>query len=290
MEQQDINSFIEHNLKNFSVNSTGWNDLIGKMLSELVAAGWNMEHDVFGKEKFGGLRCYIYSENEELNANLRKITSKYAQLSGKTCEICGNEGKLRIIGSWETTLCIDHFIDQKPIMEIDEKQNIIYEKKPILNIKDIVKAEVEFDLKQLKLYIKNPINTDEPFSFSRHEPNYYLLLKAVPLHLFPKDDQNRISDLFQNLQSCEICGHKAVYHQSCLRCHNEPWGASKYHEEDYGEKREYIKECQMDIAIDEDGYEEYFKYDHSFEKNSGYQILFTSGDLEEYKSFYFNYI
>ncbi|WP_336964759.1 hypothetical protein [Chryseobacterium contaminans] len=287
MEQQDINSFIERNLKNFSVNSTGWNDLIGRMLSELIAAGWNIEHDVFGKEKFGGLRCYIYSEDEELNARLKKITYKYTRLSGKTCEICGGEGKLRIINSWETTLCVHHFIDQKPIMEIDEKQNIIYEKKPVLNMEDIVKAEVEFDLKQLNLYIKNSINTDEPFSFSSQAPNYYLLLKAVPLHLFPEDMQHRISDLFQNLQGCEICGHKALDHKSCLRCHNEPWGTSKYHEEDYGEKLEYIKECQMDMFIDEDGYEEYFKYDHSFEKIPGHQILFTPDDLEEYKKLLF---
>lgn len=287
MNQQDINSFIERNLKNFSVNSTGWNDLIGKMLSELVMAGWNMEHDVFGEEKLGELRCYIYSEHEELNVNLRKVTTKYAQLSGKVCEICGNEGKLRIIDSWETTLCIHHFMDQKPIMEIDEEQNIIYEKKPILNMKDIVKAEVEFDLKELKLYIQNSIDTDNSFSFSKQDPNYYLLLKAVSLHLFQEDMQNRISDLFQNLKDCEICGHKALDHKSCLRCNNEPWGTSKYHEEDYGEKLEYIKECQMDLFIDEDGYEEYFKYDHSFEKIPGHQILFTPDDLEEYKKLLF---
>ncbi|SDI87135.1 hypothetical protein [Chryseobacterium jejuense] len=287
MKQQDINSFIERNLKNFSVNSTGWNDLIGNMLSELVAAGWNMEHDVFGKEKFGGLRCYIYSENEELNARLRKITNKYARLSGKVCEICGHEGKLRMINSWETTLCIHHFIDQKPIMEIDENENIVYKQNPILNMKDIVKAEVEFDLQTLKLYIKKKINTDEYFSFSTQEPNYYLLLKTVPLHLFSEDRQSRISDLFQNLKDCEVCGHKALYHKSCLRCHNEPWGASKYHEEDYGEKLEYLKECQMDMFIDEDGYEDYFNYDCSFDKIPGHEILFTLDDLEEYKKLLF---
>ncbi|WP_347216437.1 hypothetical protein [Chryseobacterium sp.] len=287
MKQQDINSFIERNLKNFSVNSTGWHNLIGEMLSEFVMAGWNMEHDVFGKEKFGGLRCYIYSENEELNANLKKITDKYAQLSGKVCEICGNEGKLRFINSWETTLCIHHFMDQKPIMEIDKKQNIIYDKKPVLNMKDIIKAEVEFDLKSLKLYTKKHLNTDEYLPFSSYDPNYYLLLKTVPHHLFSEDIQNRISDLFQNLQDCEICGYKAVYHTSCLRCHNEPWGTCKYHEEDYDGKSEYIKEYQMDIFIDEDGYEECFKYDHSFEKIPGHQILFTPDELEEYKKLLF---
>lgn len=290
MNQEDINCFIERNLKNFSVNSTGWNDLIGEMLSELVIAGWNMEHDVFGKEKFGALRCYMYSENEELNTNLRKITNKYSQLSQKVCEICGNEGKMRMIDSWETTLCLNHYLDQKPIMEIDEKQNITYKKTFILNVTDITEAEVEFDLKKLKLYTKKHINIDECVSFSCYEPNYYLLLKTIPKHLFPVDLQSRISDLFQNLQDCEICGHIAVSHKSCLRCHNEPWGTSEYHEKEYEGKSEYIKEYQMDIFIDEDGYEEYFKYDRSFEKVPDHQILFTPDDLEEYKSFYFNYI
>lgn len=290
MNQEDINCFIERNLKNFSVNSTGWNDLIGEMLSELVIAGWNMEHDVFGKEKFGALRCYMYSENVELNTNLRKITNKYSQLSQKVCEICGNEGKMRMIDSWETTLCLNHYLDQKPIMEIDEKQNITYKKTFILNVMDITEAEVEFDLKKLKLYTKKHINIDECVSFSCYEPNYYLLLKTIPKHLFPVDLQSRISDLFQNLQDCEICGHIAVSHKSCLRCHNEPWGTSEYHEKEYEGKSEYIKEYQMDIFIDEDGYEEYFKYDRSFEKVPDHQILFTPDDLEEYKSFYFNYI
>jgi hypothetical protein len=37
--------------------------------------------------------------------------------------------------------------------------------------------------------------------------------------------------------------------------------------EDYGEKSNYIKACQMDVFTDEDDYEKYFKYDRSFEKN-----------------------
>lgn len=287
MKQEDISHFIERNLKNFSVNSTGWNDLIGKMLSELVAAGWKMEYDVFGKEKFGELRCSMYSENEELNSALKKITDKYSGLSQKTCEICGNEGKIRTVDSWQTTLCLSHFLEQKPAIEIDEELNVKYAEKIFLHIKDVLKAEVEFDLQKLNLYTKESVYTDEPFSFSWQEPNYYLLLKTIPRHLFPEDLQKRISDLFQNLRDCEICGYKALYHQSCLRCCNEAWGACQYHIEDYGEKLNYIKECQMDIFIDEDDYEKYFKYDRSFEKIPDHQILFTPGDLEEYKKLLF---
>lgn len=43
----------------------------------------------------------------------------------------------------------------------------------------------------------------------------------------------------------------------------------------------------MDIFIDEDDYEKYFKNDRSFEKSPDHQILFTSDDLIEYKKLLF---
>ncbi|MDR2238026.1 MAG: hypothetical protein LBE92_18035 [Chryseobacterium sp.] len=287
MNQEDISRFAERNLKNFSVNSTGWYDLIRKMLFEFAVGGWNMENDVFGKEKFGELRCYIHSENRELDAVIKKIVDKYSALSVKTCEICGNEGKMRTIGSWQTTLCLDHFLEQKPVIEIDGEQNIGYRKKTILNLKQVVKAEVELDLEKVRLYTRDSVHTGKSFYFSWQEPNYYLLLKTIPLHVFPEDSQSRISELFQNLENCEICGHKAVHQKSCLRCCNEPWGVCRYHTEDYGEKSNYIKNCQMDIFIDEDDYEKYFKYDRSFEKVPDHQILFTHTDLRKYESLLF---
>ena len=73
MNKEEINHFIEHNLINFSVNSTGWNDLIRYLLYEFAVAGWNMDHRVFGKEKFGELRCYTYSEDEILNTKLKRL-------------------------------------------------------------------------------------------------------------------------------------------------------------------------------------------------------------------------
>jgi hypothetical protein len=50
MKQEDIDRFVERNLKNFSVNSTGWNEIIRQMLFEFAIGGWNLEKDVFGKE------------------------------------------------------------------------------------------------------------------------------------------------------------------------------------------------------------------------------------------------
>ncbi|MEJ5049196.1 hypothetical protein WH221_05115 [Chryseobacterium culicis] len=287
MNTEEITLFIERNLTNFSVNSTGWNDLIRSLLYEFAMAGWNREHRVFGKEKFGELRCYTYSEDETLNNKLKKIKDKYSELSVKTCEICGGEGKMRTIDSWQTTLCLNHFLEQQPIIEIDDKQNVRRNNKTVLNIKNIVKAEVEYDLQKLWLYTKEYDDFEERKYFSWQEPNYYLLLKMIPRSLFPKDRQDEISLLFQSLNDCEICGYKAVHQRNCLRCHHESWNPCGYFIQDYGEKSNYIKECQMDIFIDEDDYEKYFKYDQSFEKSPDHQILFTSDDLREYEKLLF---
>jgi hypothetical protein len=286
MNKEEIALFVERNLPNFSVNSIGWHDLIRKLLFEFAIAGWNLEHPVFGKEKFGELRCYTYSEDETLNIRLKNIKDKYSQLSVKTCEICGSEGKMRTIDAWQTTLCLNHFLEQQPVIEIDDMQNVRLNNKMVLNIENIVKADVEYDLQQLCLYTGQD-GWEEGTYFTWQEPNYYLLLKTIPLSLFPEDRQHEISQLFQSLSHCEICGHKAVYKKNCLRCHQEPWNNSRSLVEDYGEKSHYIKECQMDIFLDEDDYEKYFKHDRSFEKSPDHQILFSSDDLREYEKLLF---
>nr|WP_315034307.1 hypothetical protein [uncultured Chryseobacterium sp.] len=290
MRQDDIERFIERNLKNFSVNSTGWNKIIRQMLFEFAIGGWNLEKDVFGKEKFGELRCSTYSENPELNTIIKSITGKYQVLSAETCEICGSEGKKRNESEWETTLCLNHYLDQKTIIEIDDDLNIKVRKKVIFNIHDVVKVEIDDDFQKLWLHIHHIKETDQPeevIAFSSDEPNYYLLLKTIPRNLFPTDMQAAVTDLFKNLQYCEICGYKAVHQEYCLRCYNEPWSDSKPFLEDYGEQSNYIKACQIDIFIDEDDYEKCFKYDRSFEKSTDHQILFGHSDLREYEKLHF---
>ncbi|MBV8327704.1 hypothetical protein [Chryseobacterium sp.] len=286
MNHKEISSFVEQNLKNFEVNSTGWNDLIRQMLFEFAIGGWNTEKDVFGKEKEGELWCCIYSEDPELNEEIQYITAKYTALSAETCEICGSEGKKRSDNFQETTLCLFHYLDQKSIIEIDDDLNIKLNKKNRLTIGEIADAETEYDFSQLRLYIKKesgPIT--KMIDFSWQQPNYYLLLKTVPLHLFPEEQQKRISELFQNLKYCEICGYKALHQNTCLRCHYDSWRESETESE--REKLNYIKACQMDIFIDENDYEKYFKYDRSFEKSPDYQILFSSSDLREYEKLLF---
>ncbi|MGU3375536.1 hypothetical protein [Chryseobacterium sp. M5A1_1a] len=286
MRQEEINNFIERNLKNFSVNSTGWNNLINQMLFEFAIGGWNMQNDIFGKEKFGELRCNIYSEDEDLNITLKNITDKYSKLSVATCEICGSAGKMRTIDSWQTTLCLSHFLEQQPVIDIDEDLNVKSKGKKVLNLKEVTNAEIEYDLEGLWL-TGTELDKEEQTYFSWKEPNYYLLLKKVPLHVFPKEIQHDISELFNHLKDCEICGYKALHQRECLRCHHEPWSESESFIEDYGEKSAYIKDCQMDIFIDEEDYEKYFKYDRSFEKVPNHQILFSHNDLHEYEKLLF---
>lgn len=52
------------------------------------------------KEKFGGLRFYMSSTNDEI----RDLVSNVEALSFKTCEDCGSPGTLRQTG-WYRTLC-----------------------------------------------------------------------------------------------------------------------------------------------------------------------------------------
>ncbi|MGH1517486.1 hypothetical protein [Chryseobacterium sp. JK1] len=288
MHQDDIDLFIERNLKNFSVNSTGWNEIIRQMLFELVIGGWNLEKDVFGKEKNGELRCRIYSENSELNAVMKTLTGKYMALSATVCEICGSQGKKREEDSGETTLCLNHYLERKPVVNIDNRLNIKVRNKIILNIREIAKAEIDYDLQTLWLF-RNEETSDKMDAdcFSWQQPNYYLLLKTIPLYLFPEDQQQEIFELFEHLENCEICGNQSVYRKWCLRCRHEPWNDSKINLEGYKDKSDYIKSCQMDRFLDEDDYEKYGKHDISFERAKDHKILFNHHDLREYEKLHF---
>ncbi|UKB81597.1 hypothetical protein [Chryseobacterium sp. MEBOG07] len=113
----------------------------------------------------------------------------------------------------------------------------------------------------------------------------YTYSENLELNAAIKDITAKYTDL--SVKTCEICGHKAVHQKSCLRCHQEHWNDSGYFIEDYGEKSNYIKSCQLDIFTDEDDYEKYFKYDQSFEKSPDHKILFSHHDLREYEKIHF---
>jgi len=115
MQYKTIQQFINQNISNFHVNGEGWDTLIRNMLFEFCIAGWDVSKVVGGKEKFGGLRCYIELEDKELEQKIRPIVHKYMQLAGKTCEQCGHPGKLRENKDEyaNRTLCKQCYIEQE---------------------------------------------------------------------------------------------------------------------------------------------------------------------------------
>ena len=92
---------------------SGWYQLMHDLLAELIQTDWDRDiHQI--KEKFGGLRFYIGSANEEVF----EIIRKYESLSYETCEVCGEKGELRKDcgwhgGMWYKTMCDKHYLELK---------------------------------------------------------------------------------------------------------------------------------------------------------------------------------
>lgn len=84
----------------------GWRPLVLKLIEDLLATGW--DGYVFQvKEKFGGLRFYASSCNEEC----RKLIDQAEHDSYHICEECGEPGKVYRDGWWKT-LCPKHAAEQ----------------------------------------------------------------------------------------------------------------------------------------------------------------------------------
>jgi len=86
----------------------GWYQLLRIVISEL--ARFNKEQDeenrcypVQIKEKYGTLRIYLTEEPETMEVLIETIE----KLSGQTCEVCGEPGKLYSTG-WHVTRCSEH--------------------------------------------------------------------------------------------------------------------------------------------------------------------------------------
>lgn len=79
---------------------TGWFKLVTDLMTDLVALGWDRKVAQV-KEKFGGLRFYIYESNKEIEDRILGAEED----SLKTCEDCGEPGKSRTKKYWIQTLC-----------------------------------------------------------------------------------------------------------------------------------------------------------------------------------------
>lgn len=94
----------------------GWYDIIDvlcaciKNENEICAARANREGEEFVpviaaqvKEKFGGLRFYVYGHDDRISGMIKMAES----MSYRTCEVCGKPGQLRSY-AWVKTHCDEH--------------------------------------------------------------------------------------------------------------------------------------------------------------------------------------
>jgi hypothetical protein len=101
VEQRIYDSWNKKPILGVNVN-VGWLPLVKTLIEELIEAGWNREVAQI-KEKFGTLRFYI----DDATDAQYEIIRKYENISGETCEVCGNPGVIRG-GSWLKCLCDEH--------------------------------------------------------------------------------------------------------------------------------------------------------------------------------------
>ena len=84
---------------------TGWQTLITDLVEKLDALSPDITV-VQVKEKFGALRFYIEQCPESVFDEAERLISEAEHLSARTCEVCGQPGKVRE-GGWLITLCDD---------------------------------------------------------------------------------------------------------------------------------------------------------------------------------------
>ncbi len=94
----------------------GWFDLIYELCTQVEEAIGKMpkekqfEFRAFQvKEKFGGLRFYLVSNDEKL----ARVIARTEKKSRKTCETCGAAGVVRT-GKWLRALCDEHAEGRAP--------------------------------------------------------------------------------------------------------------------------------------------------------------------------------
>lgn len=209
MESDKIENFVEKNILNFRYEGKGWNSIIRKMLTEFALSKWNLNQEIFGKEKNGSLHCSTFSNSLE-NEVFRNIKTKYEKLSKTTCQYCGEKGKLRM--NWEYTLCRNCYLE---------------------------KAKSEIFLKKRS-----------------------------------------------NLEQCKICGYFAFSEDSCKFCGCFDYNTSNIimsPKKEFESEYAYIKQCQMEIFIDENDEIAFNELTKGYTKSETHKILYTDEELAEYR-------
>jgi len=81
----------------------GWSNIIVDLISDLEKLGWDGQLCQV-KEKYGGLRFYIGSDTDAINARISLAETQ----SMTICEDCGSPGTTQRCQGWYRTVCSDH--------------------------------------------------------------------------------------------------------------------------------------------------------------------------------------
>jgi hypothetical protein len=274
IRNQEIDFFISENIKNFRCDK-GWHNLIKLFLIELFDAGWNKSNQIFGKEKFGELRISLGNDPTQLMLN---ISRRYELLSQSVCELCGDPGKHRVINFWEQTLCTIHFLENYPVIKIEN-----------LHLSKVFRVNFELNYERVNLYTRGFLGLgkeDLYIIFHKTQLNYYALLKVIPREKLDDKDRLYIEHFFSELSDCEVCGFKAVFLDSCNYCNKSTWNYNSLvwpNSNYYTTKQDYLKEMQMDWYLDKDDFRKLkTTKETAFEPAPNRQIFFTDEDLTKY--------
>lgn len=105
---EEIRERVENGMGCGSTIGEGWYDIIrelDKQIAELYPE--YVVNQV--KEKFGGLRYYIDDIPDDVHAAVYDCINEAYRKAGKTCDVCGEAGKIGKINEWLiATRCEKH--------------------------------------------------------------------------------------------------------------------------------------------------------------------------------------
>lgn len=88
----------------------GWHPLVRKLIDDLFDRGWDGDLPQI-KEKLGGLRFYCSLPSglsEAAYKEMYDLISAAEAESERTCEECGERGKIRSFNGWLRCVCDEH--------------------------------------------------------------------------------------------------------------------------------------------------------------------------------------
>ncbi|MEG4904798.1 MULTISPECIES: hypothetical protein [unclassified Microcoleus] len=101
--------------------STGWYPYLYEMIGELMENGLTAEDTIWAKEKHAEFRCSVKAKDKNKQLIFDKIIETYTNKINATCQFCDNQGINQEVNSWEYNLCLQHYLESKYDIEVDDE-------------------------------------------------------------------------------------------------------------------------------------------------------------------------